>query len=140
MAVRGESENVGTFVGGPQPNGDAMDIKLIIATFPRERLDDVERRLQAIGVERVDVSKVRGYGEYRNFYSRDWMVDEVRLDIFTRHDEVEAIVASIMDGAHTGEPGDGIVAVLPVEKFFLIRTRSEATPEEFWPRRKPGEG
>ena len=29
---------------------------------------------------------------------------------------------------------DGIVAVVPVEKFFLIRTRAEATPDEFWPK------
>jgi nitrogen regulatory protein P-II 1 len=47
---------------------------------------------------------------------------------------VETITAALMDAAHTGVPGDGIVAILPVEKFFLIRTRSEATREEFWPR------
>jgi nitrogen regulatory protein PII len=39
-----------------------------------------------------------------------------------------------MDAAHTGLPRDGIVAVMPVEKLFLIRTRSEAAPGEFWPR------
>jgi nitrogen regulatory protein P-II 1 len=111
-----------------------MNIKLITAIFPRDRLEAVEKTLQAIGVERIDVSKVRGYGEYRNFYARDWMIDEVKLDIFTRTDEVESIATAIMDGAHTGEPGDGIVAVVPIEKFYLIRTRSEATPDEFWPK------
>ena len=111
-----------------------MNIKLITAIFPRDRLEAVEKTLQAIGVERIDVSKVRGYGEYRNFYARDWMIDEVKLDIFTRTDEVESITTAIMDGAHTGEPGDGIVAVVPIEKFYLIRTRSEATPNEFWPK------
>ena len=111
-----------------------MDIKLITAIFPRDRLEAVEKTLQAIGVERIDVSKVRGYGEYRNFYARDWLIDEVKLDIFTRTDEVESITTAIMDGAHTGEPGDGIVAVVPIEKFYLIRTRSEATSDEFWPK------
>ena len=53
-----------------------MDIKLVTAIFPRDRLEAVEEKLRRIGVERVDVSKVRGYGEYRNFYARDWMVDE----------------------------------------------------------------
>ena len=112
-----------------------MDIKLIIATFPRERLDAVEQRLREINVERVDVSKVRGYGEYRNFYTRDWMVDEVRLDIFTRQDEVDGVTAAIMKGAHSDSPGAGVVAVVAVEKFLLIRTGAEATPEEFWPKR-----
>jgi len=111
-----------------------MNIKLITAIFPRDRLEAVEEKLRRIGVERVDVSKVRGYGEYRNFYARDWMVDEVRLDTFTRADEVAAITSAIMDAAHTGEPGDGIVAVVPIEKFYLIRTRSEATSDEFWPK------
>ena len=47
---------------------------------------------------------------------------------------MESITTAIMDGAHTGEPGDGIVAVVPIEKFYLIRTRSEATLDEFWPK------
>ncbi|MEO7760572.1 MAG: P-II family nitrogen regulator [Casimicrobiaceae bacterium] len=111
-----------------------MDIKLIIATFPRRNLEAVEERLRHINVERVDVCKVRGYGEYRNFYTRDWMVDEVRLDIFTRQDEVDGITAAIMEGAHSELPVAGVIAVVPVEKFMLIRTQAEATPEEFWPR------
>ena len=56
-----------------------MDIKLVTAIFPRDRLEAVEEKLRRMGVERVDVSKVRGYGEYRNFYARDWMIDEIRL-------------------------------------------------------------
>lgn len=111
-----------------------MDIKYIIAIIRRDRLEPVERKLQDIGVERINVSKVKGYGEYRDFFARDWMVEEVRLEIFTRHAEVDRITAAIMDAAHTGVPGDGIVAVVPVEKLFLNRTRAEATPEEFWPR------
>ena len=111
-----------------------MNIKLITAIFQRDKLERVEKKLQDIGVERIDVSKVRGYGEYRNFYSRDWMVDEIRLDLFTRANEVPSIAAAIMEAAHTGEPGDGIVAVVPIEKFYLIRTRAEATSDEFWPK------
>ena len=108
-----------------------MDSKYITAIFPRDRLVAVEARLREIHVERLDVCSVRGYGEHPDFYSPDWMVDEVRLDIFTRHDEVEGVVAAIMEGAHSDLPGAGIVAVSPVEKLFLIRTRAQATPEEF---------
>ena len=111
-----------------------MEIKLIVAMIRRDRLEQIEKALQEIGVERINVSKVKGYGEYHDFFARSWMVEEVRLEICTRADEVEAITAAIMSAAYTGLPGDGIVAVVPVEKLFLIRTRSEATPEEFWPR------
>jgi nitrogen regulatory protein P-II 1 len=111
-----------------------MDIKLIIAIIRSDRLEPVEQRLQDIGVERINVSKVKGYGEYRDFFARDWMVEEVQIEIFTRQHKVDEITAAIMEAAHTGVPGDGIVAVIPIDKLFLIRTRSEATPEEFWPK------
>lgn len=111
-----------------------MDVNLIIAVIRRDKLEEVEKKLQDIGVERITVSKVKGYGEYHDFFARSWMVEEVRVEIFTRKDEVKAITAAIMEAAHTGLPGDGIVAVIPVERLFLIRTRAEATPDEFWPR------
>jgi nitrogen regulatory protein P-II 1 len=111
-----------------------MDIKEVVAFIRRDRLEEVERKLREIGVERINVSKVKGYGEYHDFFASDWMVEEVRVDIFTRADDVDRVVAAIMNGAHTGLPGDGVIAVIPVEKFYLIRTRAEATPAEFWPR------
>ncbi len=114
--------------------GETMEIKAVVAFIRRDRLEEVERKLREIGVERINVYKVKGYGEYHDFFARDWMVEEVRVDIFTRVDEVDKVVGAIMDGAHTGLPGDGVVAVIPVEKFYLIRTRAEATPDEFWPR------
>ena len=114
-----------------------MDVNLIVAIIRRDKLEEVEKKLQAIRVERITVSKVKGYGEHHDFFARDWMVEEVRIEIFTRKDEVERITAAIMDAAHTGLPGDGVVAVLPVDKFYLVRTRSEATPAEFWPASSP---
>ena len=110
-----------------------MDARLIIAIIRTDKLEKVEERLRAVGPERVDVSDVKGYGEYRNFFTQDWMVEEVRLEIYTRQNEVKAIAAAIMGAAHTGLPGDGVIAVVPVEKFFLIRTGAEATPDQFWP-------
>jgi nitrogen regulatory protein P-II 1 len=114
---------------------DLMDARLIIAIIRHDKLEGVEKRLRDLGVERIDVSKVKGYGEYRNFFTQDWMGDEVRLELYTKKEKVDAIAAAIMDGAHTGSPGDGVIAVVPVEKLFVIRTRAEATPEQFWPSR-----
>jgi nitrogen regulatory protein P-II 1 len=113
-----------------------VDTKLIVAIIRRDRLEAVEEKLQKIGVERINVSKVKGYGEYRDFFARDWMVEEVRIEIFTKQEEVDGITTTIMDAAHTGLPGDGVIAVVPLDKLFLIRTRCEATPEEFWPKRQ----
>lgn len=111
-----------------------MEIKLILAMVRRDRLEPVEQKLREVGVERVDVSKVKGYGEYRDFFSSDWMVEEVRIEVFTRQHKAASVVQAIIDGAHTGMPGDGVVAVLPVDELYLVRTRAEVTSEEFWPK------
>ena len=114
-----------------------MEIKLIVSIVRRDRLQPVEEKLKEVGVERINVSKVKGYGEYRDFFAPDWMVEEVRIEIFTRKDKAETIASAVMEAAHTGVPGDGVVAILPVDKLFLIRTKAEATPENFWPKTAP---
>lgn len=114
-----------------------MEASLIIANIRSDKLEDVEKRLERMGVERINVSKVKGFGEYHNFFGPSWLSSEVRIEIFTKKDEVEAIASAIIDAAHTGLPGDGVVAVLPLEKLYLIRLRSEATPENFWPKATP---
>lgn len=62
------------------------------------------------------------------------IVEEFKLEIFTRKDDVETVTAAITDAAHTGLPGNGIVAGVTIEKLFLILTQSEASPDEFWPQ------
>lgn len=111
-----------------------MDARLIIANFPSDKLQQVEKKLEQIGVERINVSKVKGFGEYHNYFAPNWLNLEVRIEIFTKKEEVNAITSAIMDVAHTGLPGDGVIAVVPIEKLYLIRTRSEATSETFWPQ------
>lgn len=111
-----------------------MEIRLVIAIVRRDRLTQVEESLKRIGVERLDISNVKGYGEYRNLFSSDWTSEEVRIEIFTRQHKIDSITAAILEAAHTGMPGGGIVAVVPVDKLFLVRTRSEATAENFWPK------
>jgi len=110
---------------------------MIVANFRREKLEEVEKRLERLCVERINVSNVRGFGEYHNYFARNWLQHEVRVEIFTKRHEVDTIVSAILEAARsgsTGYPGDGVVAVFPIEKLYLIRTASEATPETFWPK------
>jgi nitrogen regulatory protein P-II 1 len=107
---------------------------LIIANFRTDKLSDVEKRLEKLDVERINVCKVKGFGEYHNYFAPNWLDYETRVEIFTKRDEVEPIVQAIMEAAHTGWPGDGVVAVVPIDNLYLIRTRSEATAETFWPK------
>ncbi len=109
-----------------------MKFRKVTAIVQPGVLEKVEKSLQEIGIRGISVTKVKGYGEYANFYSRDWMVSvsHVRIDIFTQKAKVKAIVNAILEAAHLGIPGDGIVAVLPVEQVFRVRTKSVATADE----------
>ena len=101
-----------------------MELALVVAIIPALALADAERRLQEIGVRGITVTKVKGYGEHANFFSRDWMIDEVKVEVFAARDKVEGITAAIMDATHSG----GIVAILPVDQVFSARTRGPAIP------------
>ncbi len=107
-----------------------MNYRKVTAIIRCDVLEKVERKLQEMGVRGISVTKVKGYGEYADFYSRDWMVNHARVEIFTTESQADAIAQAIMEMAHVGLEGDGIVAVLPVEKLYRIRTRSEATIDE----------
>jgi nitrogen regulatory protein P-II 1 len=101
-----------------------MEFRKVIAIIRPDYLEKVEQALQVLTVPGVSVSKVKGYGEYRDFYERDWMSGHVRIEIFTPKEQALGIAEAIMEAAHTGLPGDGIVAIQPVEMVFHIESRS----------------
>ena len=107
-----------------------MELVYVIAVIRADALEAVEQALMKIGVHGLTVIKVKGLGRHANFFSRDWLSEEAKIEIVTQAGKVETIIGAIMDAAHTGDPGDGIVTVLPVSKFYRIRTRSAAMPED----------
>ena len=102
-----------------------MDFRIVTAIIRPDLLEKVEKALQALNVPGVSVTKVKGYGEYANFYTPDWMVTHARVEVFIGQHRAEEVARAIMDAAHTGMEGDGIVAVLPVESVYHIRTREK---------------
>lgn len=107
-----------------------MEFRKITAIVRSDCLEKVERQLQRTGVSGISVTQVKGFGEYANFFSRDWMVRHARIEIFTTAEKADAVVTSILETACSGTPGDGIVAVLPVEAIYRVRTRARAEAGE----------
>lgn len=106
-----------------------MEFRKITAIIRASALEAVEQRLIAVGVRGITVTRVKGYGEYADFFTRDWMTEHVRIEIFTHRDRVAEIRDAIFAAASTGAKGDGIIAALPVECVYRIRDRSAAPPE-----------
>lgn len=111
-----------------------MELSLVVAVIRGLALGDAEKRLQELGVRGITVQKAKGFGEYANFCTRDWMTDEVKIEVFAARNQVESIARAILDAGHTGSLGDGIVAILPVDRVYSARTRSDAIPN--WVRER----
>lgn len=107
-----------------------MELKKIVAIIQTQVLGDVEDRLVSMRVKGICVTRVKGYGEHEVFIHPEWRFTHARIEIYVEQSMVDLIVEAILDSAHLGVPGDGIVAVLPVEKLYRIRSKSEMTAEE----------
>lgn len=107
-----------------------MQLKKITAIVRTSVAEGVEGTLRQMRVKGVSVSRVKGFGEYANLLGGGWLSEHVRIEVYAAGDAVDPIVEAIMESAHTGMSGDGMVAVTPVETIFRIRTKSVAQPEE----------
>ena len=108
--------------------------KYVVAIVAPEVVEPLERKLKSIHVGGITLTKVRGFGEYKNFYSRDWLTDHTKVEMFVEASAVDGLVGALLETAGADVPGSGIVAVLPVEKFLHLRTGTESLPA---PARRP---
>ena len=111
-----------TFADGP-----LRKITAIVRTLVLEK---VEERLREIHVPGISVTRVKGFGEYANFFRPDWISEHARIEIFLRQERADEVARAIINAAHTGGAGDGLVVILPVEAVYRIRSGVLATSDE----------
>lgn len=107
-----------------------MEYRKVTAIVRATQLESIEKALLAVDVKGLSITQVSGFGEYHNFYQPDMLTRHARIEIFATADRADQVARCIMDAAHLGQPGDGIVAILPVEKLYRIRTGSVVAPDE----------
>ena len=105
-----------------------MELALVVAVTRVLSLEAVEKGLRKVGVRGITVTRVRGWGEYSNTFAEDAKLEELRIDIFVERERAEEVARVIVEACHTGMAGDGIVAILPVDKVYSARTRGEVVP------------
>lgn len=103
-----------------------MDYKRIIVIIPTNALEAVEERLRQLRVGGVTISQVKGYGEYKNFFTNDWMSEHTKIEIFVEAAKVDEIISTLAQASRDAPPGAGIAAVIPVERFVHLRSASDA--------------
>lgn len=83
-------------------------------------LKRVRQSLHKINVPGISVFKISGYGKHKNFFKSGLMQQHNCVRVIASEDETDHVVQTIMDAAHTGMEGDGIVTVKPISRFYSI--------------------
>jgi nitrogen regulatory protein P-II 1 len=103
--------------------------KKIEAFIREEKLDDVKNALKEIGIVGMNVIEVHGHGRQGGItlagrtgaYQVD-MLPRLQLNIILSDHNLEKTIDTICQAAMTGNIGDGLIFVYPVEEVIRIRT------------------
>jgi nitrogen regulatory protein PII len=114
--------------GRTQRSEVIMKFSYVIAIVPPETVDALERRFRSIGIGGMTLTKVKGFGEYKNFFSRDLLSEHTKLEVFVEESHLEGLLNALLEVAGSDVPGAGIAAVMPVERFLHLRTGTEFLP------------
>ena len=101
-------------------------IEAIIKPF---KLDEVKDALNALGIQGMTVTEVKGFGRqkghvelYRGAEYDIAFIPKVKLEIVVAAAMVDKVVAAILEKAKTGKIGDGKIFISSLEDIIRIRT------------------
>jgi nitrogen regulatory protein P-II 1 len=104
-------------------------MKLIEAIIKPFKLDEVKDALNAIGIEGITVSEVKGFGRQKGhtelYRGAEYVVDfipKIKMEIAVSDDLVSKVVETIQTSAKTGRIGDGKIFIISLEEAVRIRT------------------
>ncbi|MDD5066642.1 MAG: P-II family nitrogen regulator [bacterium] len=104
-------------------------MKLIVAFIQPHKLEDVKKALFKAEIHKMSVTSSLGCGQqkgftetYRGIISEVNLLKKTRLDIAVNENFVEPTIKAIIEGARTGNIGDGKIFVTDLHEVIRIRT------------------
>ena len=115
-------------------------LKKIEAIVREDKVNDVVDALKAIGIMGLNTFEVRGHGRQggvqlvgRAGTYQVNMLPKIQVNIVLSDRNLEPAIDAILKSAHTGEPGDGLIFVTPVEEGIRIRTSERGQDAMMYP-------
>ncbi len=115
-------------------------LKKIEAIIREDKLNDVKEALTQAGIMGLNLFEIRGRGRQGGITlagrSGTYQVDllpKVQLNIVLSEHNLEEVVEIILKAAYTGEQGDGLIFIYPVEDVIRIRTRERGHEAVMYP-------
>ena len=104
-------------------------MKIIVAIIKPFKLEDVRNALNAIGVQGMTTTEVKGYGRqkghtelYRGAEYAVTFLPKIKIEVAVPSEQVERTIEAITTAAKTGHIGDGKIFVLSIDSAVRIRT------------------
>jgi len=104
-------------------------MKFIMAVIKPFKLDEVRDALNALGVQGMTVTEVRGYGRqkghtefYRGAEYAVSFLPKLKLEVAVKDELADQVVETISNAAKTGQIGDGKIFMMDLEQAVRIRT------------------
>jgi nitrogen regulatory protein P-II 2 len=104
-------------------------MKLIVAYVQPEKLTAVKQALYAREIYKISVTNALGCGQQKGYHETYRGADievnllkKVRLEIAVNEDFVAPTIQGIIEGAKTGQIGDGKIFILSLDECIRIRT------------------
>ena len=115
-------------------------LKKIEAIIREDKVNDVKDALIEIGIVGLNVFEIRGHGRQGGIKlsgrAGTYMVDmlpKIQVNIILSDRNLEETIEAILKAAYTGEPGDGLIFVYPVDEVIRIRTRERGQDAVMYP-------
>jgi nitrogen regulatory protein PII len=95
-------------------------------------LHEARKRLEEIGSPAFTICDVRSHGLQTGIrgtwrgepYVRQ-VVHKIKVEVLCDHGQVDQVAKTLAEASRTGQPGDGVVFVSPVDRIWEIRTGQE---------------
>ena len=104
-------------------------MKRIDAFIKPFKLDEVKSALAEVGILGMSVSEVRGFGRQRGhseiYRGSEYKVEfmpKIKVELVVGDDDMERAVDAILEGAKSGQTGDGKIFISEVAEAIRIRT------------------
>lgn len=115
-------------------------LKKVEAIIRENKVNDVIDALKEIGIMGLNAFEVRGHGRQggvqlvgRAGTYQVNMLPKIQVNIVLSERNLEPAIEAILKSAYTGEPGDGLIFVTPVQEVIRIRTRERGQDAMMYP-------
>ncbi len=104
-------------------------MKKVEAVIRKEKFGEVKAALEEIGTLSLNSIEIAGSGEQKEF-KQQWraseyalyLIPKMKLEIVVPDDLAEVLAEQVLKAAWTGNIGDGMVFISPVDEAVRVRT------------------